>query len=265
MSMRPLLLRLPLVLTLIALTTMLVHGPIAQLPHYHDFADARAWFGLKNGDDVLSNLGFALVGLWGLLRLAPLRHEPALAAGWAGYRLFLIALVLTALGSGWYHLAPSDARLVWDRLPIALACAGLLAAVRAETRPGTDARRDVALLALLAVLSVAWWRATDLLGQGDLRPYLLLQFLPLALIPLWQALHGAPRADRMAFGAALGLYALAKLAELNDHQVLDALGLISGHTIKHLLATAGAAVLTMRLARRVATAAAAFCVASNPR
>ncbi|MDR3393867.1 MAG: alkaline phytoceramidase [Parasulfuritortus sp.] len=249
--MKRLLPRLPLLLTLAIAFAMLIHGPIAQLPHYHEFADSRSWHGLPNAADVLSNVGFALVGIWGLVRLWPLRRRPELAAGWPGYALFLAALVLTAFGSSYYHLAPDDARLVWDRLPIALACAGLLAAVRAETDSGTDARAWTLGLSATAVASVGWWHFTGLHGQGDLRPYLLLQGLPLLLIPLWQAIHGAPRQDRIAFGMALALYALAKITELYDHQILATLGSLSGHTLKHLLATAAALVLTLRLIRRV--------------
>jgi hypothetical protein len=144
---------------------------------------------------VLSNIGFALVGLWGFARLRPMRRQHCLRAGWHGSRLFLLGLVLTATGSAF-------ARLVWGRLPIALACAGLLAAVRTEVRPGSDTSRDAAVLALPAVLSVSWWYPTALRGQGDLRPYLLLQALPLVLIPLWQAIHASPRHDRLWFGIA---------------------------------------------------------------
>ncbi|HEU4372715.1 MAG TPA: hypothetical protein VFS02_04450 [Telluria sp.] len=99
----------------------------------------------------------------------------ALDAGRHGYRLFLVGLLLTAVGSSSYHLAPDNARLVRDRLPIALACAGLLADVRAECRANTDARAVTAWLALFAVASVAWWAVTEQRGAGDLRPYLLLQ------------------------------------------------------------------------------------------
>ena len=42
-----------------------LHGPIAQWASYHAFADARAWLGLPNAQNVLSNLPFALLGLWG--------------------------------------------------------------------------------------------------------------------------------------------------------------------------------------------------------
>jgi hypothetical protein len=140
---------------------------------------------------------------------------------------------------------------VWDRIPIALASVGLLAAVRAEVRPGTDCARDTALLALLAVASVAWWHFTERAGAGDLRPYVLLQALPLVLIPLWQAIHRAARADRLWFGAALLLYVAAKAAELLDHQILALGGWISGHSLKHLLTAAAAAAIVWRLRRRL--------------
>ena len=178
---------------------------------------------LANAADVLSNAGFSLVGLWALFRLWPLRRQPGLAKGWPGYALLLIALTLTGFGSSYYHLAPDDARLVWDRLPIALACAGLLVAVRAENGPAIDARAWTILLSVAAVASVVWWHES-----ADLRPYLLLQGLPLVLIPLWQAIYKAPRQDRIAFGLALFLYALAKLAELGDHAILTFLGFVSG-------------------------------------
>jgi hypothetical protein len=243
--LKRLLVHLPLLFTVTLCVLLAVHGPIAQLPRYHDFADRSVLMGLPHAADVLSNLGFGLVALWGLVRLWPMQ-----GAGRHGYRLFLLGLLLTAAGSALYHVAPDNARLVWDRIPIALACAGLLAAVRAEClgKPGSLA--DSVLLGIFAVLSVGWWYVTEQDGAGDLRPYLLLQCLPLVLVPMWQIIYGAPRRDKAAFGCALALYVLAKWAELNDHALLDALGVVSGHTIKHLLATAAAAVLVGRLVER---------------
>jgi hypothetical protein len=240
--------RLPLLITLFSILVMLLHGPIQQLPHYHDFADSRSLPGLPNAADVLSNVGFLIVGFWGMLMLWPVRHHPKLTSGWSGYRLFLIALMLTAVGSGYYHLAPNNARLLWDRLPIALACAALLGGVHNETAIEGEKHFSMMLLAVAAALTVGWWSRGG--ENGDLRPYLLLQALPVVLIPLWQWIRQAPAADRYAFGGAILLYAVAKIAELNDHQFFAALGWISGHTIKHLLATAAAAVIVVHLVRR---------------
>jgi hypothetical protein len=242
---------LPFSIVLCAGLGLLLVGPIAQPEHFHEFADRRTMFGVPNAADVLSNAGFAIVGLWGLARLWPARAHRALSAAWPGCRLFLAALVLTAAGSAFYHLAPDNGRLVWDRLAIALACAGLLAAVRADSRPDTNARLGVALLAVAALASVIWWRLTDIAGAGDLRPYVLVQASPLVLIPVWHAIHGAPRDERIAFGAAILLYVAAKAAELNDQALFAALQWVSGHTVKHLLATAASAVITFQLIRRL--------------
>ena len=243
---------LPTILTIAAGGLLVVHGPIAQPAHYNEFADQSALFGIPHAGDVLSNIGFAMVAMWGWIRLRPQRDHAALRNGWCGYQLFLIGLVLTAVGSGYYHLAPNNERLVWDRLPIGLAAAGVLAGVRAETRRNTHASRYAAIITVLAILSVGWWYYTDSPQHpGDLRPYLLLQGLPLVLVPLWQAIYRAPRRDRIAFGVAVLLYVLAKLAEVWDHELLAALEWISGHTLKHLLATAAAGVLIGRLSQRL--------------
>lgn len=241
---------LPGIGTALIIGIALMHGPIAQLPDYHHFADQKVLFGIPHFADVVSNLGFAFVALWGWSRLAPARRHPMLAAGWAGYRLFLIGLFLTAFGSSYYHLDPDNARLVWDRVPIALACGGLLAGVWGDTRQRSSSGL-AAWLALIGVASVAWWHFTELAGAGDLRPYLLLQVLPILLIPLWQSMHDVARADRFMFAGALLLYAIAKLAELNDHEIAAALGALTGHTLKHLLATASAALVVASLVRRV--------------
>ena len=248
--MQPLRKHLPLFITLLLATIALCYGPVAQLQNYHDFADQHTLFGIPHGGDVLSNFGFALVALWGWRHLAPARSHPALAAGWAGYQLFLIGILLTAFGSTWYHLDPDNARLVWDRLPITLACGGLLAGVWGDARQ----RNSLGLaagLALAGMASVAWWYYTELAGSGDLRPYLLLQVLPILLIPLLQWMHGAPRAERWAFSGALLLYVFAKFAEINDHQIAAVLGGPTGHTLKHLLATAAAALVAVSLVQRV--------------
>ena len=242
---------LPPLIVLFAALGLLLYGPIAQPEQYHKFADHRAIFGVPNGADVVSNAGFAIVGLWGLARLWPARAHRALSAAWPGYCLFLAALVLTAAGSAFYHLAPDNGSLVWDRMPIALACAGLLAGVRADCRPEANARLAAALLAIAALASVLWWRLTDIAGAGDLRPYALVQGLPLVLIPVWHAIYAAPRDERLAFAAAILLYVAAKVVELNDQALFSALGGLSGHTLKHLLATAAGAAITFQLIRRV--------------
>ena len=237
---------LPTMVTIGAAAALLVYGPIAQLPNYHAFADTRVLFGIPHWGDVVSNVGFTVVAAWGLRVLSTSRGH---RAGRLGYGLFLVSLLLTSIGSSFYHWAPDNSRLVWDRLPIALACAGLLAAVRAESKPGTHELVWTVCLAVSGLASVLWWHVTEGAGQGDLRPYLLLQGLPLVLVPLWQARATAP-AERAAFGVAIVLYAAAKVTELNDHTLYQHFGGLSGHTLKHVLAAMASAVLVAQLAWR---------------
>ncbi len=239
----------PAAVLAIAAIAMLIHGPILQPESYHAFADARRFLGLPNAADVLSSLGFAIAALWGLWTFRNAHARRALGASMPGYLLFIVVLLLAAFGSAYYHLAPDDARLAWDRLPIALACAGLLAGAYADTHARPYPVRLVAVLAAGAVASVWWWSAT-----ADLRPYVLLQAAPLVLIPIWQAAARAPSVDRAAFGAAIALYVAAKVAELADHGIYEALGFASGHTLKHLLAAAASAAIIAALVSRSASA-----------
>jgi hypothetical protein len=248
MELRSLARRAPTAIVLIAVVAMALYGPIDQLAHYNEYADRRAWLGIPNAADVLSNLGFALVAFWGFAILRTKETvTPRAAAGWW---VFFAALAFTALGSSYYHWAPDNDRLICDRVAIALACAGLLAAMRAETRDTPQSPWVLPALIAAAIASVVWWKVSASLGMEDLRPYLLLQGAPLLLVPLWQAGYGSPRADRVAFGIAIALYVAAKIVELNDAAIFAALGFVSGHTIKHLLAVVAAAVIAANLAAR---------------
>ncbi|MDF2864411.1 hypothetical protein ABE599_16755 [Achromobacter mucicolens] len=239
---------LPWTVVILVAVGLALHGPIAQLEHYHDFADKRAWLGIPNAGDVLSNLGFAVVGWYGLALVMHSRHLRALDAIRPGYTVFFLALMLTAFGSGWYHLLPDNARLIWDRLPIALLCAGILSAVWRETVG--DGRWVDVLWTALAVGSVAWWWYTDHTSTGDLRPYLFVQFMPLVLVPLLQWRNGTPLRERLYFGAAIGFYVLAKAAELLDYQIYQTFAFMSGHTLKHLFSMAAGLMVTLNFAHR---------------
>lgn len=239
---------LPWAVVVLVAVGLALYGPIAQLEHYHDFADHRDWLGIPNAADVLSNLGFAVVGWYGLSLVLHSRYNHALDAIRPGYALFFFALVLTAFGSGWYHLLPDNARLIWDRLPIALACAGILSAVWRDTLkdgPWVDV-----LWAAAAIVSVAWWWYTDNYQTGDLRPYLYVQFMPLLLIPLLQWQNKTPARERWYFAAAIGFYVLAKASELLDHQIFQNFAYLSGHTIKHLFSVIAGLVVTLNFAHR---------------
>ena len=218
---------------------------IPQNPSYHGFADKRPWLGVPNAADVLSNLAFALVGLVGAIRLASPRRPRFSQATAAGLWCVALGLVGTAMGSTWYHLDPSNASLVWDRLPMTLVFAGVLGTAIAQ-RVGNDAGRlSLALLVPLGIASVAYWKVT-----GDLSLYATLQLGVVGGLVLLMLLTRKGN-DSIPWAWVVGWYVLAKVAEFADHAIFDATQqLISGHTLKHLLAAAASAAVLWPLRAR---------------
>jgi len=163
-------------------------GPL-QLPDYHDFADGRAAWGVPSALNVLSNLPFALGGLWGLWRVQ--RHAMAqhLDRRWWLAALFFAGLVATALGSGVYHWAPADEGLTLDRWGMAVAFAGL-AGMAVADRISARAGVWTALCICAAGPLAAWWW----LHAGNLLPWAVLQgggMLLIGALALCRPVEGA--------------------------------------------------------------------------
>jgi Ceramidase len=233
-----------------------MYGVITQPSHYHDFADQRSGLGIPHVMDVLSNVPFLFVGMWGYMLVSRRATSDGARSAW---QVFFIAVALTCFGSSYYHWAPDDLRLLIDRLPIAWACMALscaLLAERIDARCGELMPLFVSLFA--ATLATVYWYLSHRItgGLGDLRAYLFVQFLPMVLVPLClyfsQPKNSAYVSGKQWF-AVLGLYALAKGFEVLDHRVLDITQqLISGHTLKHLIAAGAAFYLAyaLSIARR---------------
>ncbi|HMF15551.1 MAG TPA: hypothetical protein VKE98_00015 [Gemmataceae bacterium] len=230
-----------LVLTTLATGVMLAIPPLEQDKEYHQFADDRTFIGVPNAANVLSNIPFVIVGVLGLwFLMTPAAKEPGRsfvdpAERWP-YAFFFLFIGLTGFGSAYYHARPDNDRLLWDRLPLAIAFMAFLAIMiseRISRRAGTILFWP---LVFLGAGSVVYWHQSEVHGAGDLRIYLLVQFYPLLAIPLMLWLF-PPKYTRTAdlFGA-LAAYLVAKLLELLDTQVYAQGGLMSGHTLKHLFA-----------------------------
>lgn len=199
--------------------------PIVQDPAYHQFADQRSWLLMPNFLDVISNLPFAVIALAGL-RLWLVNK---LSLTWAG---FFGGLFLVAFGSGYYHWAPDNETLVWDRLPMTISFMSLFVALLGETIPLRHEKAILATAITVGIASVAYWRYMD-----DLRFYGFVQFGILSVLPLLALLH--KRSDNRYLLYGLLFYIMAKVFELTDQTIFDYSGnLVSGHTIKHLLAAA---------------------------
>lgn len=219
---------------------------LPQWQSYHDFADQRTLLGVPNAWNVLSNLPFLVIGALGLVRLRRARIRPHQAVP---YGLFFAGALLTAFGSAWYHADPRDATLVWDRLPIALGFAGLVAATFADRAPNRAVVFTGAFAAVALATVVTWsW-------GGNLWPYLVMQasFVAAALYATARVPSAYTHARWLYLAAAL--YGVALACERFDKAIDTALGgALSGHTLKHLVAAAALyAICAMLQLRRPAS------------
>lgn len=228
--------------------------PFSQSQEYHRFADHRAWLGIPNFLDVVSNVGFLLVGLAGLGFLwnpstTGASRSFVESAERLPYAVFFAAILLVCFGSAYYHWKPGDSTLAWDRLPMTAAFMSILAAVVAER---VNLRAGLWLLGplvLAGAASVVYWRCS-----GNLWPYAAAQYGSILLVCVALALF-PPRYNRSAdLLWAAGLYSLAKVAEALDAQILAASRIVSGHTLKHLIAALAVYwVLRMLVKRSIAS------------
>ncbi len=224
--------------------------PIPQDPAYHHFADQRTLLGVAHFWDTLSNLAFLAVGILGVRQVMTGGLAGGLPELRSGYLIFFLGVALIAGGSGYYHLHPTNERLVWDRLPIAISMMAFFAVVIGERIGASYGRRLLWPLVVAGIAAVVYWGITEARGSGDLRPYALVQFLPMLLIPVILMLF-ASRFSREAYlWATLLAYAASKGAELQDATVFHFLGGLSGHTLKHLLAAGSAGLFLLALRRR---------------
>jgi hypothetical protein len=246
------------VLIIVTIAILVVDFMLPRIPQpqsYHAFADQRSFLGIPHFADVVSNAPFAIFGLWGLIFLLRCstdelrKHFLDTRERWF-YVVISIGLFLTAFGSGYYHLDPSNDRLMWDRLPMTIVFMSLVAALIAERINLRVGLWLFPVLLLIGISSVVQWYVSELRGAGDLRFYGTVQaysviFVFLALLFPTPYTHGS---DLLLIA---GFYVLAKVLEILDKQIFSLGQIVSGHTLKHLAAAlAGYSILRMIKRRR---------------
>lgn len=223
-----------------AVLTAILARPIPQDPAYHRFADSRAVWGIPHAFNVLSNVAFVLVGSLGLSSVWPSRSAERVRFGspverWP-YVVFFGGFVLTGLGSAYYHLAPGNDTLVWDRLPLAITLMGLFAATIVDRISVKAGLVLLGPLVAIGIASVLLWAAGERRGEGDLRLYALVQFYPMLAIPLVALLFPSRYTRGRDLVVVVVIYGLAKVFELLDARLFALGGVASGHTCKHVAA-----------------------------
>ena len=189
---------------------------ITQDMCYHNFADQATLLGIPHFFNVITNVPFMIFGIWGLL------IAKRLDWGW-----FFIGLVLTGIGSSYYHLNPNNATLVYDRLPMAISFMALVSAMCVDYGFHKIKLYPAILLGVASVLYWALWQ--------DLIFYVLVQFVSLIWIFVLLRFYKSPYVSNSNLYWALACYVLAKVLEHFDREVFAFLP-ISGHSLKHLSA-----------------------------
>jgi len=220
---------------------------IPQPKTYHDFVDKRGVCGICNFCDVFSNIPFLIVGVYGVITINQLPDSRFLSDeerfAWI---LVFLGTFLVGFGSAYYHQKPNNERLFWDRTPMCVSFAGFNLAM-VEVLGMYEPSRGWQLAALIyCLMSCYYWRFYD-----DLRLYIITQFYPIALaIPVLLSFDS--RCTHMEYVYfTYGAYLFAKVTEIFDREVFDLTGkIISGHTMKHLVAAVGILALVPYLQQR---------------
>ncbi len=234
-------------LGIVSLGLMFCLPALPQDPGYHAFADDRTLLGIPHFLNVVSNIPFVVVGALGIrlvVRYDAIRPGgPVLEPGerWP-YAVLFAGVLLSGFGSAYYHLEPTNDRLFWDRLPMTMAFMGFLAGMIGERISARAGAWLLGPLVWLGLASVWMWRLGEERGAGDLRLYYFVQFFPVLAIPLLVSLFPSRFTRSRDIFMALGWYVLAKVVERGvlDHGIFAAGQWVSGHTLKHLAAAAGA-------------------------
>jgi len=239
--------------SVIAVMAAILAPRIAQDLLYHQFADQNTYLSIPNTLNVLSNLFFGWVGIEGLYRLLRQESLRIVKEVYPAYLGFFGALILVAAGSGYYHWLPDNQTLIWDRLPMTIAFMSFFTILLAERISVSWARMLFPLLILAGITSIIYWYLSEQNGQGDLRPYALIQFLPMLLSPLILLLFSSRYTRSYDLWWFLAWYLIAKICEYFDAELLNLLTVLSGHSLKHIAASIGCLVFLRHLRFRTGT------------
>lgn len=233
-------------MTAITLIITFAVAPVAQDTSFHHFADTRSLWQIPKFGNVVSNLPFLIIGIFGLLTV--LQSQVTARVRWI-YAILFVGVILTGLGSGYYHSHPDNDTLVWDRIPMTIVFMAFLSATVSELVNRTLGARLLWPLLVVGIGSVLWWHYSESLGHGDLRIYYWVQYYPMLAIVLMLSLYYSPavKAILPSLVWIVVWYVIAKVLEHLDFSIYRAIG-ISGHSLKHL-AAAMSTVYFMRLFR----------------
>jgi hypothetical protein len=218
-----------LLVTFIPLIAIYVlSGPMVQSQAYHNFSDGEPLFGIPNFHNVSSNLAFIL---FAALAFKDYFKSPAKYG--SAWFVFFTGILLVGPGSAYYHYAPSDATLVWDRLPMTIGFMGLVSSLLIDLFNIQRKKLFLFLAITLGCYSVCHWVIFN-----DLRFYMWVQLNSIIFMIYVALVYKSKVIINRYLFSAVGFYIAAKITEAKDVQIDEVVN-YSGHSIKHILAGFG--------------------------
>jgi len=228
--------------------------PISQDKLYHDFSDSREIFSIHNFYNVMTNLAFFFVGVAALYKLFVQNSLTIMREAKNSYTFLFVGIALVSLGSGYYHLDPNNETLLWDRLPMTIAFMSLFSIVISEYVHLKTGKKSLFPAIGLGLASVFYWYWGELHAGGDLRFYALIQLLPIITVLVVLTFFSSKFNNSKGYWILFCCYILAKVFEHFDEEIYTYLGVISGHSLKHLVAAIGLYSLVYTFEKRALTA-----------
>jgi hypothetical protein len=216
-------------ISIVAIVAIFFVKPIPQSQEYHCFADRLTFFSIPNFWNVISNLPFVIIGSFGMIKIINSQKNNPIQSSFVW---FFAGIILTGFGSAFYHYNPNDATLIWDRLPMTISFMSFLSIIISEFINWEFGKKMLYPFLIIGVSSIVYWIVFQ-----DLRPYVLIQFLPISLIPIILFLSKKNQNLKKYFWLILMAYVVAKFLESYDLFIYTSTyKLISGHTLKHFAA-----------------------------
>lgn len=205
---------------------------ISQDINYHYFAGDLSTTLIPNIENVLSNIFFCLSGIIGMIRLKNIPYSFEKFR----WQFFYLSIFFVGFGSGYYHYFPTTLTLFWDRLPMTLGFAALVANFLSERFSFFKSKTFFWAFIFFSGFTALYWILTEIVGSGDLKLYAFVQFGTMLLVFITLLKKPAAGMDRPYWILFTG-YGLAKIAESLDYPIyLLTNQLLSGHVLKHILA-----------------------------
>lgn len=231
----------------ILLFAFIITPPVPQDVTYHQFADNRNLYHMENFWNVISNLPFILLGLIGFITILNISPEQYHYVFKKHHFMFFTGIFLTGFGSAYYHYHPDNQTLVWDRLPMTITFMTIFSLVIGDLFQASTGKKILLPLIFLGIISIFYWNVTESKNQGDLRLYIIIQYLPVLLIPVLLFLNKSKGGNTRYWWSMIILYTFAKLFEINDHIIYQYTHVVSGHTLKHFTASLVALIYIMMI------------------